>query len=401
MNIQEKLHKRNIEHFSHNPEFQKRTEHEVRYMILEPEAVADYLSGADRIEQTYISSPLDEYSLRVRKIETQSGEAQHFASLKSRGSIENGALKRIEIETPINEDAFALFAETTDYPTLHKYRAHIGEGATIDFIDGLSTPLLEIEGSDPAETLQYFSDLSLESVTHEASALNETLAYELANMPLPEQPPTFNECVNTVMESLLLQYAKNESPFVTVGVAGGSGSGKTTVSNEVSRRVVELFGEQYAPIVLSTDDYHRGKKYLETTYGAPWTNWDHPLTYDTEALAHDLDLLALGHPLLKRHFDFQQEEVVYDEAFTPSPFIIIEGIYAGSDDLARHRGELFEMPTGHATAIGRDLMRIITEGRANAAFGTPEERLKYQMETALPTYLKYVKGLGWGDIDIL
>ena len=78
---------------------------------------------------------------------------------------------------------------------------------------------------------------------------------------------------------------------------------------------------------------------------------------------------------------------MYDGAFTPSPFIIIEGIHAGSQHLEGQRDALFEMPTGHATSIGRDLIRIISEGRANATFGTPEERLKYQIEVALPTYL--------------
>ncbi len=82
------------------------------------------------------------------------------------------------------------------------------------------------------------------------------------------------------------------------------------------------------------------------------------------------------------------ERVVVDGEINPSPFVIVEGLYAGSPDLREVRNLHYEMPTSIATSIGRDIRRLLIENRANGSIGTPEDRLKYVMEIALPTYLK-------------
>jgi hypothetical protein len=166
-----------------------------------------------------------------------------------------------------------------------------------------------------------------------------------------------------------------------------AGSGKSSAAREVQARLEAKLGAEYRPVVISTDDYHRGKKWLEATYGAPWENWDDPRVYHTQELADDLSRLAAGEPILRRHFDFQSEEVVYDDIIEPSPFVIVEGLYAGSRDLEAVRTLHYDMPVGPATSIGRDARRLIIEGRANGSIGTPEERVRYQVEVALPTYM--------------
>lgn len=378
MITQEKVNFTIFEQIKTMPELEKRIENEAKYAIMNGEAVEYLRDESDRITQTYISTPEDDYSLRVRKVESPTGETRYVATVKNRGNEVDGVLQRLEFETPIIQEAFEFFSHQEQFPTIYKNRATLQEGVTIDFIDGLEVPILEIEGHDQEDTLRYFSDLKLQPANH--SALNETLAYG-DFIPSKEQP----SLTDTIMEAILELYPR-ESPLV-IGIAGTSGSGKSTTAREVRAKIIELFGDTYAPIVISTDDYHRGKSYLEETYGEPWTNWDHPLTYNTRLMANELALYKKSGHLLKRHFDFQQEEVVYDEPFVPSPFVIVEGIRAGSKDLAGQIDVLFEMPTGHATSIGRDLVRIITENRGNASLGTPEERLRYQIEVALPTYM--------------
>jgi uridine kinase len=166
-----------------------------------------------------------------------------------------------------------------------------------------------------------------------------------------------------------------------------SGSGKTTLANEVALELLNRFGESLPGAVrLSTDDYHRGKTWLETTYGQPWTNWDAPEVYDTARLARDVELLQAGDAIDKKHFDFEREETVVDGTLSPAPFVIIEGIFAGSPHLAHVRDLHFNVPTPIATTVGRDLLRLMHSDRPNNSIGSPEARLRYQLETAIPTY---------------
>jgi hypothetical protein len=176
---------------------------------------------------------------------------------------------------------------------------------------------------------------------------------------------------------------------VVVSFDGLPGAGKTTVTNGLEQSLVELYGEAMRPITLSTDDYHVGKTGLEARHGAPYTEWDTAKTYDIEQLKLDIAQLEMNLPIMKRHFDFDSEEPVFDgEISSTSPFVIIEGIHAGSSNLNGVRHLHFEMPTGIATSVGRDLRRLVIENRANRVFPTPESRLRYQIETVVPAYFE-------------
>ena len=122
------------------------------------------------------------------------------------------------------------------------------------------------------------------------------------------------------------------------------------------------------------------------TVARPTSNWDAPEVYDTAALAADLEQLLAGAPIDKKHFDFEREEVVVDGQLQPSPFVIVEGIFAGSHHLRDVLDLHFNVPTPVATTVGRDLMRLMHSDRPNASIGSPEARLRYQLETAIPTY---------------
>ena len=80
------------------------------------------------------------------------------------------------------------------------------------------------------------------------------------------------------------------------------------------------------------------------------------------------------------------EEIVVDGTQSPSPFVIIEGIVAGGPDLQHVRDLHFCVPTPVATTVGRDILRLIHSDRPNNSIASPEERLRYQLETAIPTY---------------
>ena len=144
-------------------------------------------------------------------------------------------------------------------------------------------------------------------------------------------------------------------------------------------------------IVLSTDDYHRGNTWL-TQYngGEPWTKWDDAVVYDTAAMAVDLAELRAGRPIWQRTIDFSVCEPKIVGALQPAPVVIIEGIYAGSADIASSDSLGYEMTTPLATCVGRRLLRDLRE---RPQFADPVASLEYMLREAEPAYRNQSKVL--------
>lgn len=390
--VEKELTAKNIEQARNHSEFEKRRETEQKLVPEHPEVfVTLFKDQSIPIEQLYISSPDDEFSLRLRCSYLPEGTIYN-ATLKDRGALVNSALERLEIDTPISEEAYKHFA-AMDLPRIKKLRAIIADGVSVDFYDNAEVPIMvEVEHANVEYRAELIANLEALAGTRlfdqSANPLftNETIAHRTSSEYSPKSPESLDEFSAKVTREMIARYVAGKNQVV-VGLTGMSGSGKTTVTRAIEAQLVEAFGESYRPIVLSTDDYHFGKTALENTYGAPYSDWDSPRTYNTAELANDLERLAEGTPLIRRHFDFDTEEPAYDALVQPSPFVIVEGLYAGSKDLAAVRDLHFELPTSIATSVGRDVRRLVIEDRANRAFPTPESRLKYQIETALPLYV--------------
>ena len=78
------------------------------------------------------------------------------------------------------------------------------------------------------------------------------------------------------------------SKTLVIGVAGGSGSGKTTVV----RRIVESIGDSQV-IVLEHDRYYRDRNDLRLEERAA-LNYDHPDSLETDLLVQHVEALARG-----------------------------------------------------------------------------------------------------------
>ncbi|MGY4893695.1 MAG: hypothetical protein ACO1N2_03330 [Candidatus Saccharimonadota bacterium] len=390
--VENELNKKNFELTNNHPEFASRRERETKLVARSADTLDHYRPVALPIEQTYLSQPWEEFSLRVR-CEYAEDRTVYTATLKDMGDVKDGVRERLEINTPISKEAFDFYTSRKEYPTLKKLRATIADGVTVDYTEGFEFPIVEIETNDPilrAGVMQLFGADQFEDRTGDTRLDSESLAHRIAGPEAVASPESLDAFSTRIAKEMVAQYVTGKKQVVT-GLTGMSGSGKTTVTNAIKHALQKAYGDEFTPIVVSTDDYHRGKKWLEASYGAPWTEWDDPRVYNTAALAEDLAALEAGVPLQKRHFDFNAEEAVLDEIVPPSPFVIVEGLYAGSPDLSGVRHLHFELPTGIATSVGRDVRRIAIEGRANRAFPDPESRLKYQIESALPLYLKQEK----------
>jgi len=387
--VEKDLTKENVEQARNNPEFQKRREREQTLVASTPELLDVFRPTATPYEGIYLSHPEEEFSLRVRAVYKPEG-VEYSAALKDQGEMLGNALDRLEVSTEISKEAYERYAADASFPSVKFLRAEPLPGLAVDFIEGLEAPQVEYESALGEDEPAFVSLLKngLIDMSDETSVRKEYIAHALhGNEALTPTGETLEDFAHRVFNDMVATYSMGHKQVV-VGLSGMSGSGKSTAVRALQERFAETLGKEYSPIVLSSDDYHRGKKWLENEYGAPWTNWDDPRVYNTAELADDLTRLESGESILRKHFDFATEEVVYDEEITPQPFIIVEGLYAGSPDLQNVRHLHFEVPTGIATSIGRDVRRLVLENRANGSIRTPEERLRYQLETALPTYLE-------------
>lgn len=108
---------------------------------------------------------------------------------------------------------------------------------------------------------------------------------------------------------------------VVIGIAGGSGSGKTTVLEHIIRE----FGSD--PIaVLDHDAYYHDLSHLSPEKRARF-NFDHPDALETELMRTHLDRLIDGEKIDKPVYDFRTHTRRNEtETIEPRPVILIEGI---------------------------------------------------------------------------
>ncbi|HEX6796827.1 MAG TPA: uridine kinase [Ktedonobacterales bacterium] len=117
---------------------------------------------------------------------------------------------------------------------------------------------------------------------------------------------------------------------LVVGVAGGTGAGKTTVA----RAIIEAVGPQRVA-VLSEDAYYREYAHLSEAERAR-INWDHPDAIETPLLlAHVRDLLA-GRAVERPVYDFSAyARAPQTVRVEPRPVVLVEGILIYVDPALR------------------------------------------------------------------
>ena len=112
---------------------------------------------------------------------------------------------------------------------------------------------------------------------------------------------------------------------MTIGIAGGTGSGKTTIT----RRLQQRFADNVS--VIYHDNYY--KAHNDMTYEErSKLNYDCPDAFDTELMVRDLTALRAGHSVRCPVYDYtvhnRSDKTVL---VNPSPVIIVEGILIFQD----------------------------------------------------------------------
>lgn len=118
-----------------------------------------------------------------------------------------------------------------------------------------------------------------------------------------------------------------------VGIAGGSGSGKTTIARKISEA---LPPEGVA--IIEHDAYYRDRQDLSFEERCS-VNFDHPESLETELLVEHIIALKAGKPVEVPVYDFKTHRRTDEPRFVDrKPVIIVEGILVLVD--ARLRAEL-------------------------------------------------------------
>ncbi|QZP37997.1 uridine kinase [Halobaculum magnesiiphilum] len=115
-------------------------------------------------------------------------------------------------------------------------------------------------------------------------------------------------------------------PSFVVGIAGGTGAGKTTVSRLITERVADSVTR------IPLDNYYRDLSHLDLEERAE-VNYDHPDAFEWELLREHLETLLSGNSVEMPQYDFEihnrKEET---ETVEPTDVIVVEGILALYDE---------------------------------------------------------------------
>ncbi len=109
-----------------------------------------------------------------------------------------------------------------------------------------------------------------------------------------------------------------------IGIAGGSGSGKTTFAHKVQERINDKDS-----VILSMDSYYLNElpESIKTAKGN--LNFDHPHAFDWELLNLHISELKKGNDICVPVYDFKtnsrDEEIV---TFSPNKIVLFEGIFS-------------------------------------------------------------------------
>ncbi|MEQ9091384.1 MAG: uridine kinase [Balneola sp.] len=167
-----------------------------------------------------------------------------------------------------------------------------------------------------------------------------------------------------------------------IGVAGGSGSGKTTVVSTISKT---LGANKH--LLLQHDSYYRDLKHLPFEERIKH-NFDHPASLETELLIRHINALSEGYPIEVPQYDFanhiRKEQTT---AVTPKEVILVDGILIFSEpELLELMDVKIFVDTDDDIRLLRRLKRDISE-RGRSVENVMEQYQKF----VRPMHLEFVQ----------
>ncbi len=174
----------------------------------------------------------------------------------------------------------------------------------------------------------------------------------------------------------------SRKPSLVIGIAGGSGSGKTTVAQVVLERVG---AEQIA--FFPHDAYYRDLSHLPFSRRVE-ENFDHPDSLETNLLVQHIQKSKDGNPVEMPVYDFTTHTRTSKTIqINPQPIIIVEGILIFAESALR---DLFDVKifvdTDADIRFIRRLQRDISERGRNVS-----SVIEQYQKTVRPMHLEFVE----------
>jgi uridine kinase len=169
---------------------------------------------------------------------------------------------------------------------------------------------------------------------------------------------------------------------ILVGVAGGTGSGKTTFA----LRLRERLGPERC-VMLAQDAYYKDGRARSAESRAA-VNYDHPDAFDLGLLVQDLRDLKAGRPVPQLTYDYASDaRRVLSDPLTPQPVIILEGILILAEEALRRLMsiKLFIDADADVRLLRRLRRDLVERGRA---FEAVESRY---LDSVRPMHLEFVE----------
>jgi len=169
---------------------------------------------------------------------------------------------------------------------------------------------------------------------------------------------------------------------ILIGIAGGTGSGKSTVTREIYKSITDK-----NVAIIEQDSYYKDQSDISFEERVK-TNYDHPFAFDNELLISHLKDLLDGKSIQKPIYDFEnhnrKKETVLVE---PKDIIVLEGILILYDEDLRKLMDikLFVDTDADVRVIRRILRDIKDRGR------TLDSVVKQYMTTVRPAHMQFVE----------
>lgn len=172
-----------------------------------------------------------------------------------------------------------------------------------------------------------------------------------------------------------------QKPFL-IGIAGGSGSGKTTFI----RRIRERFSTEQVCIV-SMDDYYLPREVQHTDENGE-KNFDLPKSFDKKAFRHDLERLLAGETVTRQEYVFNNALATPKTlTFHSAPVIIVEGLFVFH---FKKVAPMFDLKVFINAKENLKVIRRIYRDQVERNYPLEDVLYKYQHHV-LPSFERYIE----------
>lgn len=169
---------------------------------------------------------------------------------------------------------------------------------------------------------------------------------------------------------------------IVIGITGGTGSGKSTVSKEIFKSI-----DDKNVMIIEQDSYYKDQSNLSFD-DRKKTNYDHPFAFDNDLLIEHLNMLIEGKVIEKPIYDFEKhnrkKEII---TVYPKDIVILEGILILYDERIRNLLDIkIFVDTDSDVRVIRRITRDIKERGRNL-----DSVIEQYMNTVRPAHMQFVE----------